>query len=324
MTSLVSLDPAVLAWSALIALHASGLPHLSSPNPVLRRAAEHRLSDLIAVEVTADATAPVATSDLEIPSPAGPLLARRYRPEGSGALPTQLFLHGGGFVAGSAREIVNDRLLRARSAASGVQFISLDYRLAPEHPYPAAVEDAMAVIDWLQDAAGELDIDSSRFGVGGISAGGGVVASALLRRRSEGRSMPIHQLLEVPAVSLVPVGASAVDYATGFGLEDLERLRDQYVGRGPSDSFASPLDYPDLAGMPRTLIMSAEFDPLRDSAEAYAARLREAGCDVEAIRGVGHVHGSLALTATFEAALAWQQTVVDELRQHLVNAQEGH
>ena len=324
MRSLVSLDLAVLAWAERLSVHASGLTDLSSSNPVLRRAAEHRLSDLIAVEVTADAAAPVATSDLEIPSPAGRLYARRYRPEGAGALPTQLFLHGGGFVAGSSREIVNDRLLRARSAASGVQFFSLDYRLAPEHPYPAAVDDAIAAIDWLQDAADEMDIDSSRFGVGGISAGGGVVASALLRRRSEGRSMPIHQLLEVPAVSLSPVGASAVDYATGFGLENLERLRDQYVGRGLSDSFASPLDYPDLTGMPRTLIMTAEFDPLRDSAEAYAERLRQAGCDVEAIRGMGHVHGSLALTATFAAAVAWQQAVVDELSQHLVSIKEGH
>ncbi|WP_294179722.1 alpha/beta hydrolase [uncultured Schumannella sp.] len=324
MTSPVMRDPALLAWTAKLHDFSRDLPDLRSSDPARRRAAEHILSDLIAVEVTADASEPVATIELEIPTAAGPLFARRYRPLGAGPLPTQLFLHGGGFVAGSAREIVNDRVLRSRAAASGVQFISLEYRLAPEHPYPAAVEDAIAAIDWLRTSPVDLDIDASRLGVGGISAGGGVIASALVRRRAEGRWMPVHQLLEVPAVSLTAVGASAVDYATGFGLEGLENLRDLYVGPVPADPFASPLDLDDLSGMPRTLIMTAEFDPLRDAAEAYATRLREAGCDVSAARGSGHMHGSLALTATFAAALTWQQAVVDELHRHLVTFSESN
>lgn len=312
-----TLDPAIVAWGERLGELAATLPALRSTDVRKRRAAERRLSDSVAAEFTAEPSVPVKTLDLEIPTSAGPLFARRYRPASAGLLPTQLFLHGGGFIAGSARELVNDRLLRARAAATGVQFISLDYRLAPEHPYPAAVDDTIAALDWMRRTAGPLDIDPERIGIGGISAGAGVVASALLRLRDEGRRLPVHQVLEVPAVSLSPVGDSAVEFGTGYGLEDLEQLRDLYVGALPADAYASPLDLADVSGMPRTLVMTAEFDPLRDGAEAYAARLEAAGVSVRLVRGAGHLHGTLSLTRSFASAREWQQHVVDELRAQL-------
>lgn len=312
-----TLDPAIIVWGERLGELAATMPALRSTDVRKRRAAERRLSDRIAEEFTAKAVVPVSTLDLEIPTRSGPLFARRYRPAATGPLATQLFLHGGGFIGGSARELVNDRLLLARAAATGIQFISLDYRLAPEHPYPAAVDDTIAALDWMRRTAAPLDIDLPRIGIGGVSAGAGVVASTLLRLRDEGRPLPVHQVLEVPAVSLNPVGDSAVEFATGYGLEDLEQLRDLYVGTLPIDAYASPLELADVSGMPRTLVMTAEFDPLRDGAEAYAARLEAAGASVSLVRGEGHLHGTLSLTSSLASAREWQQHVVDELRAQL-------
>jgi acetyl esterase len=317
MTITRTLDPATIAWCQRIGELTRRLPALRSTDLPKRRAAERTLSDMIAEEFTAEPVTPVSTLDLEIPTRSGPLFARRYRPAGPGPLATQLFLHGGGFIGGTARELVNDRLLRARTAATGIQFISLDYRLAPEHPYPAAVNDTIAALDWMRRTAAPLEIDSRRIGIGGVSAGAGVVASTLLRLRDEGRPLPVHQVLEVPAVSLNPIGDSAVEFSTGYGLEDLEQLRDLYVGTMPIDAYASPLELSDLSGMPRTLVMTAEFDPLRDGAEAYAARLEAAAASVILVRGEGHLHGTPSLTRSFAGAREWQRRVADELRAEL-------
>ncbi len=240
-----------------------------------------------------------------------PIRVRGYRPaEARGSLPTQIWLHGGGFVSGAVDELVNDRLCAARSATTGVQVLSVEYRLAPEHAYPAQVDDVVAVFDWAVSDGAAL-VDSSRIGIGGNSAGGTIAASAVLRIRDTRPAPLIHVLLEVPQLTFEPFGLSATAFdlnegpgATGDA--DLGRdVRCAYLPPGAADRYAVPLDA-DLAGSPPTLVLTAEFDPLRDAGEEYAARLRDAGVLATAIRGMGHLHGSCSLTARWVGARQWQ------------------
>jgi acetyl esterase len=313
------LDPAILAWAARIEEHAEHLPALRSSDLVLRRQAARRLSDLLAEEFTAPAPPAVDISTSWIEGPAGPLELRRYRPEGLPApAPTQLALHGGGFTSGTIHELLNDRLLAARALAAGVQVIALGYRLAPEHPYPAAVDDTIHALRVLTSEAGpsRFDVDPGRLGIAGNSAGGGIAASAVLRLRDSGDVPLVHQALEVPAVSLTPSGDSATRYARGFGLDDAEALVPLYLG-GPraTDTYASPLEADDLSGLPPTLIQVAEHDLLRDAGLAYGRRLEEAGVPTTTWIGRGHVHASGGLTSVMAEAGEWQAVQATALRE---------
>jgi acetyl esterase len=310
------LDPAIHAWTERVASVAATLPELSDADVVVRRAAERVLSDTLAREFTAPPRAAVEIDAETVHTSTGALRIRRYRPRGLDELaPTQLFLHGGGFVSGTIDEVINDRLLTARARDAGIQLVSLDYRLAPEHPYPAAVEDAITLLDALRERAHRYGVDVARIGIGGASAGGGIAASTALHLRQRGDAVLIHQALEVPALAMTPFGASALEYAHGFGLDGYEQLAPLYLGpRGTTVPFAAPLDAPELDGLPPTFIQVAEHDPLRDAALAYGARLREAGVSTVVEIGRGHVHGSPGLTATFEPARAWQSRVAAALR----------
>jgi acetyl esterase len=308
-------DPEVARWMARVRELAATMPDLGSADIAAWRRAERELSDAVAIEFVAEPTAGCRVDDVV----AGSVRMRRYRPSAVDELhPTQLFLHGGGFAFGSADEVVNDRIIRQRAIDTGVQFFSLDYRLAPEHRFPAALDDAVFAFGWLLDHADELGIDTDRLGVGGVSAGGGIAAGLTLRLRDLSLPGPRHQLLEVPAVTMTPSGSSLELYARGFGLEDLDQLRELYLGDSTSDElYASPLEHPDLAGLPRTLVMTAQFDPLRDAGELFAARLGAAGTDAAAVRGIGQVHGSSTLTARVSGARRWQVVAANELRSRL-------
>jgi acetyl esterase len=310
------LDPAIHDWTERVASVAAMLPELSDVDVVVRRTAERTLSDTLAKEFTTPAPAEVWINDETVHTSAGALRIRRYLPRGVDELaPTQLFLHGGGFVSGSIDEVINDRLLAARARATGIQLVSLDYRLAPEHPYPAAIEDAIALLDVLRERPRRYGVDVSRIGIGGVSAGGGIAASAALHLRQRGDAVLIHQALEVPALAMTPFGASALEYAHGFGLDGYEQLAPLYLGpHGTTAPFAAPLDASELDGLPPAFIQVAEHDPLRDAALAYGARLRDSGVPTVIEIGRGHVHGSPGLTATFEPARAWQSRVAEALR----------
>lgn len=303
-----TLDTGVRSWIARIAELAPTLPALRSTNLSTRRDADRALSDSLAVEFTQPAPVGVMIDDRVV----GGVAARRYRPPGlPAAAPTQLFLHGGGFVSGSIHEELNDRLLARRAAAAGLQIVSLDYRLAPEYPYPAAVDDAVAALD---DLAADPDVDEQRLGIAGNSAGAAIAASALLVRRDRGSARLVHQALEVPAVALRPVGDSAARYAVGFGLDASAGLAAAYLPDPTADDgYSSPLDA-DLRNLPATVVLTAEHDPLRDAGELFAQRLRDAGGDVVLIRGAGHLHASCSLTAVSAASREWQDRYAAELR----------
>ncbi|MFE5411117.1 alpha/beta hydrolase fold domain-containing protein [Microbacterium sp. NPDC056569] len=313
MTTLtdIALDVGIRRWIARIEQLAPVLPGLASTDPAVRRTADRELSDLLAVDFTLPIPDGVALDDIEIDGPGGPLRMRRYRPvAASGPLPSQVWLHGGGFYAGTIDEVLNDRLCARRALDSGVQIFSVDYRLAPEHPYPAPVLDAVAALEALVADADRFGVDVDRLGIGGNSAGAAIAASTALRLRDAGGTSLLHLDLEVPPLSMTPVGASAEQYASGFGLDidALQLVVAMYAGPdGPSDPLISPLDVDDLSGLPSTLIMAAEHDSLRDSGIAFAERLQRAETPVVLYMGPGHLHGTPGITAGFAGAREWQE-----------------
>ncbi|SFR93458.1 acetyl esterase [Microbacterium sp. cf046] len=310
MTTLaeLSLDPGIRRWIARIEQLAPSMPDLASADPVLRRAADLELSDALAVDFTLPLPEGVDLDDVELAGPGGALRLRRYRrSDASGLQPTQLWLHGGGFYAGSIDEVLNDRLCARRALESGVQVFSLDYRLSPEHVYPAPELDAVAALEAFAADPQRYGVDPERLGIGGNSAGAAIAASTALRVRDAETPRLVHVDLEVPPLAMRRVGRSAEDYAIGFGLDALEAIVDMYTGPGgPADPLISPLDVDDLSGLPATLILAAEHDPLRDSGVEYAERLRQAGVPVELHIGAGHLHGTPGITAAFDGAREWQ------------------
>ncbi len=310
--AVLSLDPVIAECAGRIAALRDDLPDLASPDARRRRVAALALSDALAAEFTEPIPAGVEIDDVTVHGGEGSLRARRFRPGvGPDARPTILWCHGGGFVGGTIDETLNDRLSAALALASGVQILSLEYRLAPEHPYPAAVHDAVAAFRDAATRAGELGIDAARLGIGGNSAGAAITAVAAQRLRDEGVSVH-HQALEVLPASAEPLGESWELYSTGFGLDDAEEVARLYVGTAdPEDAF--PLHADDLHGLAPALILVAEHDPLRDGALAYAAALRSAGVPVVVRVGAGHLHGTPGLTARWEAARVWQRRFAHEL-----------
>ncbi len=262
--------------------------------------------------------APMASvSDRTIAGPAGDIPVRVYVPTTDpGPRPVLVYFHGGGWVIGDLE--THDGTVRALAAASGVTVMSVDYRLAPEHPFPAAVDDCLAAVRWVAepDNATDLDVDPARLAVGGDSAGGNLAAVVAQQLRDEGPAVRF-QLLVYPVTDARLSHSSIDENAEGYLLTkaDMVWFRGHYLGDdGWTDPLVSPLLAPDdaLAGLPPALVITAEYDPLRDEGEAYAERLRTAGVTVTATRYDGVIHGFFSMgdmvpegkAATDEAAEA--------------------
>lgn len=233
---------------------------------------------------------------------------RTYTPPTDGPGLPLVWLHGGGFVTGSLDAM--DPFCRQLLARAGAPVTSVDYRLAPEHPFPAALEDCTAVLRALAGAGPVV--------VGGDSAGGALAAAACLALREEG--LPVAgQLLVTPLTDCTLTSASSRDLGTGFGLtrQALEVMVEHYLqGADPRDPRCSPLLAPDLTGQPPAVVVTAELDPLRDDGEAYAAALNRAGVPVKARRFDAMVHGFTgmsALTPVADEALDWAFSALAEL-----------
>jgi acetyl esterase len=242
-----------------------------------------------------------AVRDLEIPAAHGPLAARHYAPdEPGGPHPLLVYLHGGGFVIGDLD--VYDEPCRLLCRHAGVHVLSVDYRLAPEHPFPAAVDDAAVALEWGQAHARELGADPDHVAIGGDSAGGNLAAVA----SREAAVRPCAQLLIYPAADPTSEHPSVQLFADGFFLTRADRdwYHGHYIGPDPSDDpLANPLAG-DVAGLPPTLLVTAAFDPLRDEGEAYADALRAAGVPVLSRRFDGLIHGFLNMTGVSPASRA--------------------
>ncbi|WP_081286425.1 alpha/beta hydrolase [Mycobacterium asiaticum] len=226
---------------------------------------------------------PVPTKDLTIPGPAGALRARHYRTTGATPAPLLVFFHGGGFVVGDIES--HDGLCRMICRDAAVHVLSIDYRLAPEHKAPAAVEDCVAAYRWALQHTAELGVDPSRVGVGGDSAGGTLAALVTLRCRDDGIPQPALQVLLYPALDLAGQTRSRRLFSEGFFISrsEIEWFTESFLGGtdfAPDDPRMSPLRA-DLTGLAPALVFTGGFDPLRDEGNEYAAALRRAGVAVQ-------------------------------------------
>jgi acetyl esterase len=230
-------------------------------------------------------------AERSVPGPAGAIPVRVY------ALPGIVYFHGGGFVIGGLDS--HDGTCRALANASGCAVVSVDYRLAPEHRFPAAPEDCYAALRFVAEHGEELGIDPRRLAVAGDSAGGNLAAvTALLARERRGPDLRF-QLLVYPVADHAFDTASYRDNAEGYFLTAamMRWFWGHYLERPEQgdDPLASPLRAKDLAGLPPALVITAEYDPLRDEGEAYAERLRKAGVAAELLRYDGQIHGFFSL-----------------------------
>ncbi|HYJ22884.1 MAG TPA: alpha/beta hydrolase [Solirubrobacterales bacterium] len=270
---------------------------------------EARAHARVEAKVT-DAQPPVPMArveGLEIPGPGGPLPARLYVPGGlpaDTAAPLTVYFHGGGWVIGDLD--THDGVCRFLAAGAGTAVLAIDYRLAPEHPFPAAVEDAWAAFAWALTNAAELGIDPARIAVAGDSAGGNLAAVVSLLARAGAGQMPAMQLLIYPPTDSAGDLPSRQLFCEGFLLTkgDMDTFESYYLppGSDPTDPRVSILLAPDLSGLPPAYVVTAGFDPLRDEGEAYAQRMREAGVQVALRRHPGLIHSFANQTAISRSA----------------------
>lgn len=268
--------------------------------------AEQRRQADTAAEVAAEpGLDDVHTRDLQVPGATGPLPARLYvppsAPERSALL---VYFHGGGFVLGSIATV--DPLCRLIAAQAGVRVLSVDYRLAPEHPYPAGLDDAIAGYRAAAARAAEFGADPALVAVGGDSAGANLALVVAHQAAALGDPVPAFVMALYPVTDVERVGGSRELFATGFGLtaEILAELQRYYLPDGvPVDDVRGAiLRAADLSGMPPVYLATAGFDPLRDEGEELAERLRAEGVPVVARRFTGLVHGYASFTALSAAA----------------------
>jgi len=263
--------------------------------------------------------APVAAvADRRVPGPAGELPVRVYTPEGEPPFPIVVFFHGGGWVVGTLDTY--DPLCRALAAATPAVVVSVDYRLAPEHRWPAAVEDAYAATEWASRNAAALGGVQHRLAVAGDSAGGNLAAVVALGARDRGGPAIAFQLLVYPALDAAGDTASWREYADGYHLtaDGMRWYWDHYLGGADGAApDASPLRAAFVGGLPPALVIGAEYDILRDEGEAYAARLAGAGVDATASRHAGVVHGFVRWRAVTGAAGDALQEAATALRSAL-------
>jgi acetyl esterase len=231
----------------------------------------------------------------QVPGPAGMLPARLYVPESqtpTSPAPLLLYFHGGGFVFGDLD--THDGACRLLAAASGASVLSIEYRLAPEHPFPAAVEDCWAAFAWAVENAAEVGADPARIAVGGDSAGGNLAAVISLLAREGGGAMPAMQLLIYPVTDTEATMPSRLTYAEGYILTkaDMDAFEAAYLpdGAARGDTRVSILHVADLSSLPPAYVVTAGFDPLRDEGEAYALKMRDAGTRVALRRHPGLIH----------------------------------
>jgi acetyl esterase/lipase len=267
----------------------------SNPQSMRDASVEERRAGLVSLMRFAGAPARIETvADRTIPGAAGPLGARLYVPLGAppDAGPGIVYFHGGGLVAGSVA--THDPVARLLAAAAGCRVLSVDYRLAPEHPFPAGLDDALAAMVHLAGRSAEFGIDAGRLAICGDSAGATLVAAACQALVAAQGPVPALQILLCPILDYSRRSRSRLDFAQGYLVDEEVLAHDLRLyappGTDPADRRISPLRAADLAGQPPTIIHTAEFDPLRDEGLEYFERLSHAGCAVSYTCHPGMIH----------------------------------
>jgi cation diffusion facilitator CzcD-associated flavoprotein CzcO/acetyl esterase/lipase len=254
-----------------------------------------------------------------LPSATGDLAYRLYRPPTPGPHPIVLYFHGGGYVLGDA--IADDPLCRDLCVRSDAVVISADYRHAPEHRFPVAVDDGMSAVRWVADNAEALGGRPGLLAVSGWSAGGGIAAVVCQLSRDMGGPNIMGQVLLTPCTAGDTTRASFTENADGYGLTTplVRWFYDHYIdATDRSDPRFAPLRAADLSGLPAAMVVTAEFDPLRDDGDAYAAALAAAGVPTEHVRARGHTHQSVTMVDVVISGAPIRARMADSLRQFFV------
>lgn len=301
-------------------IEAAGAPPLHSLTPDAARVA-YRDRCL----VTQPSPPAVALSrQLAIPGPGGPIALRLYRPAGSQrtqALPALIYFHGGGWVVGDLD--THDPLCRELTNGSGCAVVAVDYRLAPEHRFPAAMDDALAALKWVAENAAALSIDPGRLALGGDSAGGNLAGVTALAARECGGPALLFQLLIYPVTDMRRVAPSHQANGHGYLLtsDALAYCYGQYVGDEERfvDWTASPLLHRDHSNLPPALVLTAGFDPLRDEGAQYAQRLSEAGNRATLICFERQIHGFITMGEIIDEAGVAVQLCAAQLKASLAS-----
>jgi acetyl esterase len=305
------LDPTVLLL--LEAIQAEGGPPLESLPP-----AEARKLAAESLQPVGGTPEPVRSiENLRIPGPAGEIPIRVYMPDAPAPRPALVYFHGGGWVVCDLD--THDVVCTALARRAGAVVVAVDYRLAPEHKFPAAVIDCYAATAWLASNAERFGIDPRRLSVGGDSAGGNLATVVSLKSRDENGPAIALQAMVYPVTDLSSFATpSYQEFAEGYQLtkKEMEWFRAHYLRsiEDASNPHASPILARDLRGLPPALIITAECDPLRDEGEAYARRLQDAGVTVTCTRYAGMIHPFFSLSGAIPQAFDAIQQVADAIR----------
>ena len=304
---------------ALDALAEAGLPAIEDLTPEAARAQMSAMA-----RARGGAPKPIrAVEDRTIPGPARPIPIRVYRPLADRPVGAMLYFHGGGHVIGDLD--THDTICRNLTAGSDAVVVSVDYRMGPEHRFPAAVDDSWAALAWLHGARDELGVGAGRIAVAGDSAGGNLAAVVALMARDAGGPEIAYQALVYPVGDYRFTGASYAAYGQGYGVltaKTMEWFRDHYLA-APADAEdwrASPQLAKDFGGLPPALVITAECDVLHDDGAAYARALIAAGVATEYREFPGMIHAFFGMTPVVDAAAEAQALVARRVREALAGA----
>ena len=280
-------------------------------------AARRESLNALARMVDNHAEPPCDVEDRVMPGAAGPIALRLYSPVGAtDPLPGLVFFHGGGWVAGGFD--THGGLCRRLATLAGCRVVAVDYRLAPEHPFPAAIDDSMAATSWISEHAADLGIDPARLAVGGDSAGGGLAAAVSQLAAQAGGPAIAAQLLVCPILDVGRETPSRHEFADGYFISRaaLARDIDDYCGPDAdrADPRLSPLRAEGLGGQPSAVIHTAEYDPFRDEGEAFVRRLAEEGVTVRHTRHEGMIHYFYAMPGAIPHAMPAAEAMAADLR----------
>jgi acetyl esterase len=300
----------------LDAVNAHGVPEWSGLPPAERRERMHEVTRPLFEEMCEEAGAVAAVKDRRIPVPGGECGVRVYTPPGTPPFPALVYFHGGAFWLGDVDQ--SDAACRDLAHRVGAVVVSVNYRLAPEHPFPIPLEDCYAATVWTAEQVAELGVDGTRLAVGGGSAGGNLAAAVALLARDRGGPALCFQWLDIPVTDSRLDTESMREFGEGYLLTKAAMLEGwEYYVPDPehrANPYASPMHAADVSGLPAALVTTAEYDPLRDEGEAYGRRLADAGVETKIRRYDGGIHGFGAFTAILPLARQHRDDAVAALR----------